>query len=256
MQNNFSNSTEKNYARDKLVISFFRELSKNRKNMKVLELIDTENNAIKKYKLFNPKTNIIGVTLGDQKPKQTNISIYHGSINKLIKSNEFIKAHASTFNYINLDFYGPGRYFDYSFKSYSRKFLFDLIKFQKDKNSFGLTLTFDMFDDLPPRLKNQNFFDISFGLTKKNFDNILRFVKIKNKHWEYLYYVTALGIYDDLSKICNKFGFSVKLFSKPICYIGKSSNHISQMLVISFYLNKGKIVKDLDINYIKKMEFL
>jgi hypothetical protein len=142
LKNNYSNSLEKEYTKQEILFGIVKKYSKNK--MRILEFIDSNQENIKKYRLFNRNIKVIGLTLGDQKPSYPLVEINETDCIDFIKNNHF--------EIYNLDFYGPGRYFNYGLNSNYLKIATRLFKFQKI-NDFSIILTLDSFDS---EIKNKD----------------------------------------------------------------------------------------------------
>lgn len=249
LKNNYSNSREKEYTRQEILFGIVKKYAKNK--IKILEFVDSSQENIKRYKLLNRNITIIGITLGDQKPINPLININEINCINFIKNNQF--------DIYNLDFYGPGRYFNYNLDSNYLKIVEKLFKFQ-NKNSFDIILTLDSFDSgikdkdrIKLFGKNRQLSDI---LSKRYMNDLGKYVIKKNKCRDYLIYIELSMIISLISFISEKYKYYCKIYKFPVCYIGKSSGHLSIMYTIGLEFSKNKQTNMSLINNIKKTKFL
>lgn len=258
----YANSSEKDKVRNAITIPLFADICKRLKGKPVvLELVDFQLESIQKYLGISPLTKVIGVTLGDQAPSNSPFITFEGKLETLFINGEFISSAGHGFDFANLDFYGPGRYFDIKKSSYNLGLFNKFFKFQKKKQSFGFVLTVDSFDRLPPRfnhkLAGHGEFVVSV-LRRMIVPEISKYLSIRRKEELYERLLNVAGIIIDLSRIANKGGMYLSVYKNPYVYIGRSSGHMTPMITIAFNVEKGnRLISESEIIAVcKKTNFM
>lgn len=249
----YHNSIEKNYVRDTLVFPLFIKLVNKLKSPPIiLELVDNNLEAVRKYYNVNPLSKIIGITLGDHIPELHPFTIFEGKLINILGQKEFKNSSENGFDFANLDFYGPGRFFDETKSSYDSKLFDKFFSFQKKRAEFGMVVTVDAFDCIPPRNNShskENMSTIEL-MRKKIIPHIYLFVVQKKLELHYERLLNIAGIIIQISRSANKNGFNVSIFKQPHVYIGRSGHHVSPMITIAFRCQKG--AKSIEYNMINK----
>ncbi|MFA5358072.1 MAG: hypothetical protein WC874_02010 [Candidatus Izemoplasmatales bacterium] len=262
-ESQYSSSSEKEKVRNFLLFPLFRKIHKiAERSLTILELIDEDLESIRRLKIIDPWCEVIGVTFGDQDLSQNSFCIFEEKLDKLMKDNYFLDSYPTGFDFINLDFYGPGRFFDET-KSWRPDLLINVLKMQSKQKAFGLMLTVDSYDDIFPRRNHiiangKNELDLRKALLPSIMPSIANFASTNNLEANYERLISIAGLVKEVSLIANFSGYSIQPFKKPVVYVGKSSGHITPMISLGFlFLKRKKNLSDKEIiKFTKKAVFL
>ena len=244
-ESQYASSDEKEKVRNFLLFPLFRKIHKTaERSLIILELIDEDLESIRRLKIIDPWCEVIGVTFGDQDLSQNSFCVFEEKLGKLMKDNYFLDSYPCGFDFINLDFYGPGRFFDET-KSWRPDLLINVLKMQSKQKTFGLMLTVDSYDDIFPRRNHiitngKSVLDLRKVLLPLILPSIAKFAALNSLEANYERFVSIAGIVKEVSLIANFAGYSIKPFKKPVVYIGESSGHITPMISIGFVFKKRK----------------
>lgn len=245
------NSLEKDYTRKNSWIGVLKRLLKGKNEIRLLEMVgDTpfvwwgELKRIFKNRSFE----VSGITMNDSiRNRGKYVHVYVGRYDKLLKSDKFLKSFP--YNFINLDYYGGGSWFNEKYQYDKIPDVFKTIKYNISFiDDFYLALTIDINDKVYPWFKAGN--DIILGSAiKKEVEFFLN--KLENPDYWNLW-LALIGNCLSVSKTANELKCRCGLVYPPYTYIGESAGHKSRMISYLFYIRKGS-KRDL---YKNEMEML
>lgn len=230
------NSLEKDTVRNSWV-KILEKIMKNKKEMRILEMVGysadvwwSSSKLLSKNKLLE----VNGITMdGKFKNKEKYSHLYIGRYDKLLKKKDFLKSFP--YDFVNLDYYGGGRWFDQRYRYDKTHDIYQTIKNNYAPNgNFYLALTLDTNDKIYPWFKHGKDVVLTSSLHGEieNFLNTLESVD----YWNL--WLAIFGNYLNIYETGKKIGCFCELVYPPYTYIGESGGHKSRMISYLFYIHK------------------
>ena len=209
-----------------------------------------------KLRLNNTSFEVNGISMDDKfKGKEKYSHFFIGRLDRLLKKNNFIKSFP--YDFINLDYYGGGRWFNQRYQYDKTPDIYQIIKNNSLLNdSFYLALTFDINDKIYPWFKHGKDI-ILFSLFKKEIENFLNGLENVD-YWNV--WLAIIGNYLNILETGKKLKCCSELVFPPFTYVGESGGHKSRMISYLFNIHKTKGLcstkKHDDLKIVKKTNFL
>lgn len=232
-------SLEKDYLRKNCWIEILKKSLIGKDKIKILEMIG-DTSKVWWYKLAHKYQSISfevnGITMGNSgENKKEYLNIYIGRYDKLLADNIFIKSFP--YDFINLDYYGGGRWFNKKYQYDKMPDIYQTIKNNLElTDNFYLILTIDTNDKIYPWFKSRDDI-ITNSPIKLSIEKFLNNLKNVDQ-WNL--WLAIIGNCLAISRIGESLDANCALVYPPYTYVGESTGHKSRMIFFSFQISKGK----------------
>lgn len=232
------NTLEKDHVRNSWVKAV-EKILENKKEVRILEMAGYSTDVwwgdlklLSKKKSFE----VSGITMDDKFiGKEKYSRLFVGRLDKLLKKKSFLRTFP--YDFVNLDYYGGGRWFDQRYRYDKTPDIYQTIKNNCVlNNSFYLALTLDINDEIYPWFKHGKDVILTSSLHEeiKNFMNSLENVD----HWNL--WLAIIGNSLNIYETGKKLKCCCELVYPPFTYVGESGGHKSRMISYLFNIHKTK----------------
>ena len=252
------NSLEKDHVRNSW-IKILEKILKDKREMKILEMAGysadvwwNDLKVLSENKLFE----VNGITMdGKFKGREKYTHLYLGRYDKLLKEKSFLKSFP--YDFINLDYYGGGRWFDRRYRYDKTLDIYQTIKNNCVLNdSFYLALTLDINDKIYPWFKHGK----DVVLTSSLHGDIENFLNSLENVDRWNLWPAIIGNYLNIHETGKKLECCCELVYPPFTYVGESGGHKSRMISYLFNIHRTEdlcsIKKHGALELMKKTNFL